>query len=62
MTIAEMILQLEKMPDKSLPVYFDCWHCGAAQGFKELSIVAVVKTVGFVTKAGGVAATTEAPE
>ncbi len=39
----EVIAHLQKMPPDA-PVYFDCPHCGRANGFAQLGIAVMVTT------------------
>ena len=42
-TAKDVIEQLSRMPPGS-PVYFDCPHCGKANGFHHLGIAVMVTT------------------
>lgn len=43
-TVASVIAELEKIPDKSMPLYFDCPECGKGHIFKTVAYSAVVET------------------
>jgi hypothetical protein len=42
-TASDVIAHLSKMPPDS-PVYFDCPHCGRANGFHHIGIAIMVTT------------------
>jgi hypothetical protein len=42
-TVKDVIAHLSKMPSDS-PIYFDCPHCGKANGFHHLGIAVMVTT------------------
>jgi len=43
-TVADAIAALEKIKDKTLPLYFDCPHCGRAHIMKTVNFVVVIET------------------
>jgi len=43
-TIAAVIAELEKLQDRSMPLYFDCPECGKGHIFKTVSYSAVIET------------------
>lgn len=44
MTVQQVIDELLKIEDKSIPIFIDCNYCGKAVEFKELGKVYLVKT------------------
>ena len=46
LTVAEALVMLNKIDDKSLPVYFDCPYCGRANSPQEVNHIVLVKTGG----------------
>jgi len=46
MTVEQAIKELNKIPNKKIPLYFDCDHCGRGLRIREIKTVAVVSTVG----------------
>ena len=45
MTVGTAIKELRKIPNKKMPLYFDCDHCGRGLRIREIKTVAVVATV-----------------
>jgi hypothetical protein len=43
-TVSEAIKALEKVPDKSVPLYFDCAHCGKALTMQKVTYAVIVDT------------------
>lgn len=43
-TVADAIEKLRKIPDSSMPLYFDCQDCGKAHIIKTIKFGAVIET------------------
>lgn len=44
MTVQEVLDELSKIEDKTLPIYIDCNYCGKALELKELSKIYIART------------------
>ena len=43
MTVKEVIAQLQKIKDPTMPIFIDCPHCGHALEFRKLKEIVLIE-------------------